>query len=49
MTFYHTPAATAADLNPAPIVYDTFTAVKKRSDGFGFGNRRSAAKQHAGA
>jgi 3',5'-cyclic AMP phosphodiesterase CpdA len=30
MTFYHTPAATAADLNPAPVAYDTFTAVRPR-------------------
>jgi hypothetical protein len=30
MTFYHTPAATAEDLNPAPAAYDTFTAVRPR-------------------
>jgi hypothetical protein len=34
MTYYHTPAATTSDLNPAPIVYDTFTAVRPRRDGF---------------
>jgi hypothetical protein len=34
MTYYHTPAATTANLYPAPVVYDTFTAVKPRRDGF---------------
>ncbi len=33
MTFYHTPAATPSALNPAPIAYDTFTAVRPRRDG----------------
>jgi Calcineurin-like phosphoesterase/Purple acid Phosphatase, N-terminal domain len=36
MTYYHTPAATASNLNPSPIVYDTFTAVRPRRDSFGF-------------
>jgi hypothetical protein len=31
--FYHTPAATAAALNPAPILFDTFTMTKRRRDG----------------
>jgi hypothetical protein len=35
MTYYHTPAATASNLNPAPVVYDTFTAVRPRRDGHG--------------
>jgi hypothetical protein len=35
MTFYHTPAATVADPFPAPVVFDTFTMSKPRSDGFG--------------
>jgi hypothetical protein len=34
MTCYHTPAATTSNLYPAPVAYDTFTAVKKRRDGF---------------
>jgi 3',5'-cyclic AMP phosphodiesterase CpdA len=34
-TFYHTPAATAANLSPAPLVYDTFTAVRPRRGLFG--------------
>lgn len=34
MTYYHTPAATTASLYPAPVAYDTFTAVKRRRDGF---------------
>jgi 3',5'-cyclic AMP phosphodiesterase CpdA len=36
MTYYHTPAATSTNLNPAPIVYDTFTATRPRGDGIGF-------------
>jgi hypothetical protein len=44
MTYYHTPAATTSNLYPAPLVYDTFTAVKRRRDGlFGGGASRSAA------
>jgi len=37
MTYYHTPAATAAEPFPAPIAYDTFTAVRPRRDGWGHG------------
>jgi hypothetical protein len=33
MTYYHTPAATSTSLNPAPIAYDSFTAVRPRRDG----------------
>lgn len=44
MTYYHTPAATTSNLYPAPLAYDTFTAVKRRRDGlFGGGASRSAA------
>jgi hypothetical protein len=41
-TYYHTPAATAATPYPAAIEFDTFTATRTRSDGFGF--RQRAAK-----
>lgn len=41
-TYYHTPAATAANPYPAPVEFDTFTASRTRSDGFGF--RRRDAK-----
>jgi hypothetical protein len=34
-----TPAATAASLYPAPVEFDTFTATRTRSDGFGFRQR----------
>jgi hypothetical protein len=37
-TYYHTPAATTSDLNPAPIAYDSFTAVRRGRDAF-FGSR----------
>jgi hypothetical protein len=33
MTYYHTPAATAADPYPDPIAFDTFKAVRPRRDG----------------
>jgi hypothetical protein len=33
MTYYHTPAATAANPFPAPVAYDTFKAVRPRRDG----------------
>jgi Calcineurin-like phosphoesterase/Purple acid Phosphatase, N-terminal domain len=33
MTYYHTPAATTSSLYPAPLAYDSFTAVKRRRDG----------------
>lgn len=46
MTFYHTPAATTSDLNPAPVVYDTFTAVRPRRDGL---PGRRPGVQHAAA
>jgi hypothetical protein len=32
MTYYHTPAATTASPNPAPVAYDSFTAVRRRRD-----------------
>jgi hypothetical protein len=38
-TYYHTPAATAATPFPAAIEFDTFTATRTRSDGFGFRRR----------
>ena len=38
-TYYHTPAATAANPYPAPVEFDTFTATRTRSDGFGFRQR----------
>lgn len=41
-TYYHTPAATASNPYPAPVKFDTFTAARTRSDGFGF--RQRAAK-----
>ena len=44
-TFYHTPAATAANPYPAPVAYDTFTATRTRCDGFGF--RQRDAKKSA--
>jgi Calcineurin-like phosphoesterase/Purple acid Phosphatase, N-terminal domain len=49
MTYYHTPAATASDLNPAPIAYDSFTAVRDRRDGRGNSSRTSkqAVPAHA--
>ncbi|HEV2635597.1 MAG TPA: metallophosphoesterase family protein [Actinocrinis sp.] len=34
MTYYHTPAATAANPFPAPVAYDTFKAVRPRRDGW---------------
>ncbi len=48
-TYYHTPAATSSDLNPAPIVYDSFTAVRRRRDAFFGGSRTDdrAAPAHA--
>jgi purple acid phosphatase-like protein/calcineurin-like phosphoesterase family protein len=38
-TYYHTPAATAANPYPAPVEFDSFTAIRTRSDGFGFRQR----------
>jgi hypothetical protein len=40
-TYYHTPAATAATPYPASVEFDTFTATRTRSDGFGFRARGS--------
>jgi hypothetical protein len=37
VTFYHTPAATVANPFPAPVVFDTFTLTKPRSDSAGHG------------
>jgi hypothetical protein len=37
MTYYHTPAATAANPFPAPVAYDTFKAVRPRRDGWQHG------------
>jgi hypothetical protein len=34
MTYYHTPAATAANPYPAPIAFDSFKAVRPRRDGW---------------
>jgi hypothetical protein len=34
MSYYHTPAATAASPDPAPVLLDGFTAVRRRSDRF---------------
>jgi hypothetical protein len=42
-TFYHTPKATAATPYPAPVEYDSFTAVRTRCDGFGFRQRGRTA------
>lgn len=42
-TFYHTPAATAANPYPAPVEFDAFTATRTRSDGFGFRERGRTA------
>jgi hypothetical protein len=44
MTFYHTPAATTADLYPAALLYDSFTAVKPRRDGGGLGRRAAETR-----
>jgi hypothetical protein len=43
MTYYHTPAATAGQLNPAPVRYDRSTAVRPRRDRHGHrpGSKRS--------
>jgi Purple acid Phosphatase, N-terminal domain/Calcineurin-like phosphoesterase len=38
-TYYHTPAATAANPYPAPVKFDGVTATRTRSDGFGFRQR----------
>ena len=38
MKYYHTPAATAANPYPAPVVFDTFKAVRRRRDGWGHGD-----------
>jgi hypothetical protein len=51
MTYYHTPAATIDSatgniVNPAPIAYDSFTAVRRRRDGWG-GSRMDARKASA--
>ncbi|MGO8958353.1 MAG: hypothetical protein ACLQFR_13425 [Streptosporangiaceae bacterium] len=46
-SYYHAPAATRSNLNPAPIVYDSFTAVRRRRDGFG--GRRPGAPQEVHA
>ena len=42
-TYYHTPAATAANPYPAPVEVDTFTAIRTRCDGFGFRQRTRSA------
>jgi hypothetical protein len=41
VNFYHTPAATAAVPNPAPVLFDRFTMSKRRRDGLlhGHGQR----------
>jgi hypothetical protein len=33
VNFYHTPAATTAQPNPAPVLFDSFTMTKARRDG----------------
>jgi Calcineurin-like phosphoesterase/Purple acid Phosphatase, N-terminal domain len=43
MSFFHTPAATATSLNPPPIAYDSFRAVRRRRDGFT--GRRDGARE----
>jgi purple acid phosphatase-like protein/calcineurin-like phosphoesterase family protein len=47
VTYYHTPAATASNLNPAPIAYDTFTATRPRRDGGFFGAERASTPARA--
>jgi hypothetical protein len=42
-TYYHTPAATAANPYPAAAEFDSFTATRTRSDGFGFRQRSRTA------
>jgi calcineurin-like phosphoesterase family protein/purple acid phosphatase-like protein len=42
VTYYHTPAATAANPFPDPIVFDSFTVVRLRRDDVGFGSRTPA-------
>jgi hypothetical protein len=37
-TYYHTPAATAANPFPAPVAFDSFKAVRPRRDGWAHGN-----------
>ena len=48
LTYYHTPAATASNLYPAPVVYDSVTFVRHRRDGFLHGDR-AASGAAAGA
>lgn len=39
VSFYHTPAATTAQPNPAPVLFDSFTMSKTRRDGLFQGSR----------
>ena len=43
MTYYHTPAATAANPYPAPVAFDTFKAVRPRRDGWWHGGAHEAS------
>jgi Purple acid Phosphatase, N-terminal domain/Calcineurin-like phosphoesterase len=38
-TYYHTPAWSGSGAYPTPLKFDTFTATRTRSDGFGFRQR----------
>jgi hypothetical protein len=40
-TYYHTSAWTGSGPYPTPLRYDSFTATRTRSDGFGFRRRHS--------
>jgi hypothetical protein len=44
VTFYHTPAATVSNPFPAPVVFDTFTLTKPRSDGLGHGTAKKGER-----
>jgi hypothetical protein len=49
MTYYHTPAANAANPFPAPVAYDSFKAVRRRCDGWFNSDLSSTSHQFLGA
>jgi hypothetical protein len=40
-TYYHTSAWSGSGAYPTPLKYDSFTATRTRSDGFGFRRRHA--------
>jgi hypothetical protein len=48
MTYPDTPAVTTSDLYPAPVAYDSLTAVKRRRAGF-FGETAGSRRVPASA